>query len=57
MGLFSEKDEENDDDTFVPLKKPVEANKAPKKPLFGDDSDEESAKPATSELAQAEEIK
>jgi hypothetical protein len=48
MGLFSEKDEENDEDTFVPLKKPAEANKGQKKPLFGDDSDEESAKPAIS---------
>jgi hypothetical protein len=42
IGLFSEQDEE--EETFVPLKKPVE----PKKPLFGDDSEEETVKPADS---------
>jgi hypothetical protein len=29
----------------------------PKKPLFGNDSEEESAKPATSELAEPEEVR
>lgn len=52
IGLFAEQDEE--EDTFVPLKKPVEA----KKPLFGDDSEEETVKPADSvKLAPEEEIK
>ena len=52
IGLFSEQDEE--EETFVPLKKPVE----PKKPLFGDDSEEETVKPAESvQLATEEEIK
>jgi hypothetical protein len=52
IGLFAEQDEE--EDTFIPLKKPVE----PKKPLFGDDSEEETVKPAdTVQQANVEEIK
>ena len=58
MTLFTDKDEDDDDDTFIPLKKSVESIiEVPKKPLFGDDSEEETAKPATSELAEPEEIK
>ena len=57
MALFSQKNEEDDDDTFIPLKKPVESLILPKKPLFAEDSEEEIAKPATSELAEPEEIK
>lgn len=57
MTLFSEKDEDDDEDTFIPLKKPLESIILPKKPLFAEDSEEEIAKPATSELAEPEEIK
>ena len=57
IGLFAEQDEE--ENTFVPLKKPAEPKKEPKKPLFGDDSDEESVIPTKTESVQQaeEEIK
>jgi hypothetical protein len=42
MALFDGKDDDEEEDSFVPLKKPQEPAKGPKKPLFGDDSDEES---------------